>query len=128
MSTEISEAANEKNLLPLVLGALAFPVVGRGNAALPSQGSVHSYRHISQAEARKMMEAEPGHYRPGIATSRTMRQRTDALLTKGTDAEIEVFNGLAHAFGLGTGTAAGDWIDRATAFWEWQMPQHRNGQ
>ena len=110
MSTEISEAANEKNLLPLVLGALAFPVFGRGNAALPSQGSVHSYRHICQAEARKMMEAEPGHYRPGIATSRMMRQRTDALLTKGT------------------GTAAGDWIDRATAFWEWQMPQHRNGQ
>ena len=51
----------KKFLLPLVLGALAFPIFGCGNAALPSQGSAHSYRHISQAEARKMMEAETGY-------------------------------------------------------------------
>lgn len=64
----------------------------------------------------------------GIALSQTMRRRTDALQANGTDAEIEVFDGLAHGFGLGTGTAAEGWIDRATAFWERQMPPQRNGQ
>ena len=33
-----------------------------------------------------------------------------------TPAEIEVFPGLAHGFGLGTGTSAEDWLDHAVAF------------
>ena len=35
--------------------------------------------------------------------------------------EIEVFDGLPHGFGLGEGTVAEGWINRAIAFWEWQM-------
>ncbi|MCR5583731.1 MAG: hypothetical protein K6F70_09045 [Eggerthellaceae bacterium] len=38
-----------------------------------------------------------------------------------TDAQIEVFGGLLHGFGLGTGTAAEGWLDRALAFWERQL-------
>ena len=57
----------------------------------------------------------------GIASYRTMERRIQAIQTNGTDAEIEVFNGLSHGFGLGTGTVAEGWIDRAVAFWERNM-------
>ena len=57
----------------------------------------------------------------GIASWRTMEQRINAIRANGTDAEIEVFNGLSHGFGLGTGTAAEGWIDRAVEFWERNM-------
>lgn len=36
----------------------------------------------------------------------------------GTDAQIEIFEGLPHGFGIGEGTAAMGWLDRAVAFWE----------
>ena len=57
----------------------------------------------------------------GIASWRTMEQRINAIRANGTDAEIEVFNGLSHGFGLGTGTVAEGWLDRAVAFWERNM-------
>jgi acetyl esterase/lipase len=57
----------------------------------------------------------------GIASYRTMERRIQAIQANGTDAEIEVFNGLSHGFGLGTGTVAEGWIDRAVAFWERNM-------
>ena len=56
-----------------------------------------------------------------IASYRTMEERTRRIQAQGTDAEIEVFEGLPHGFGLGTGTVAEGWIDRAIAFWERQM-------
>ena len=36
---------------------------------------------------------------------------------------IEVFQGLPHGFGLGTGTAAEGWIENAVTFWERNMEQ-----
>ena len=42
----------------------------------------------------------------------------DAIRANGTDAEIDVFSGLGHGFGLGEGTAAEGWLDRAVAFWQ----------
>nr|WP_292195115.1 alpha/beta hydrolase [Butyrivibrio sp.] len=57
----------------------------------------------------------------GIASYRTMERRINAIQTNGTDAEIEVFHGLSHGFGLGTGTAAEGWIDHAVEFWERNM-------
>ena len=57
----------------------------------------------------------------GIASYRTMERRINAIQANGTDAEIEVFHGLSHGFGLGTGTVAEGWIDRAVAFWERNM-------
>jgi acetyl esterase/lipase len=56
-----------------------------------------------------------------IASYRTIERRINAIRANGTDAEIEVFNGLSHGFGLGTGTVAEGWIDRAVAFWERNM-------
>ena len=54
----------------------------------------------------------------GIASYRTMERRIAAIQKNGTDAMIEVFPGLSHGFGLGTGTVAEGWIDNAVAFWE----------
>lgn len=57
----------------------------------------------------------------GIADSQTMQKRMEQIRAQGTDAEIEVFNGLPHGYGLGTGTAAEGWIDRAVDFWKRHM-------
>lgn len=54
----------------------------------------------------------------GIASWRTMQSRIERIRANGTDAEIEVFDGLPHGFGLGTGTTAQGWFGRAVAFWE----------
>ena len=39
----------------------------------------------------------------------------------GTDAEIQIFDGLPHGFGLGEGTVAEGWIDNAIEFWKRNM-------
>ena len=57
----------------------------------------------------------------GIASYRTMERRIEAIRSNGTDAMIEVFPGLSHGFGLGTGTVAEGWINNAVAFWERNM-------
>lgn len=53
-----------------------------------------------------------------IASWRTVESRIHAIQANGTDAEIEVFDGLTHGFGLGTGTIAEGWIYHAVSFWE----------
>ena len=57
----------------------------------------------------------------GIASASTMERRINAIRANGTDAEIEIFNGLPHGFGLGIGTVAEGWIDNAVSFWERNM-------
>lgn len=57
----------------------------------------------------------------GIASFRVMERRIRQIKANGTDAQIEVFNGLPHGFGLGTGTVAEGWIDNAMKFWERNM-------
>lgn len=39
----------------------------------------------------------------------------------GTDAEIQIFDGLTHGFGVGEGTVAEGWINEAVRFWERQV-------
>lgn len=56
--------------------------------------------------------------RDGIASYQTMQERINRIKENGTDAEIEVFEGLPHGFGLGEGAVAERWIDNAVAFWE----------
>ena len=56
----------------------------------------------------------------GIASFKTMERRINAIKAKVTDAQIEVFTGLGHGFGLGQGTVAEGWIDNAVKFWEKQ--------
>ena len=54
----------------------------------------------------------------GIASYRSMQSFINQIKKNGTNAEIEVFKGLSHGFGLGEGTVAEGWIDRAVDFWE----------
>lgn len=54
----------------------------------------------------------------GIASWRTVQERIERIRANGTPAEIEVFDGMPHGFGLGTGTVAEGWLDRAVKFWE----------
>ena len=53
----------------------------------------------------------------GIANYRTMQNRINRIKANGTDAEIEIFDGLSHGFGLGEGTVAEGWLHRAVNFW-----------
>ncbi len=53
-----------------------------------------------------------------IASYRVMERRIKAIQSMGVPAKIEVIPGLPHGFGLGEGTAAEGWLDRAAAFWE----------
>ncbi len=57
----------------------------------------------------------------GIASWRAMKARIDGLKSLGIDAELHVYPGLGHGFGLGIGTAAEGWIDLAISFWERNM-------
>ena len=57
----------------------------------------------------------------GIASYQTMQNRINRIKANGTDAEIDIFSGLPHGFGLGEGTVAEGWIEHAVSFWERQM-------
>ncbi len=57
----------------------------------------------------------------GIASYRTMEERVRRIQANGTDAEIEVFEGLPHGIGLGEGTVAEGWIHNAIDFWARQI-------
>lgn len=54
----------------------------------------------------------------GIANYRIMQSRIEAILRQGTPAEIDIYPGLAHGFGLGEGTVAEGWLDHAVTFWQ----------
>ena len=56
-----------------------------------------------------------------IAPWRGMKARVDAMSARGIPTEFHCYPGLGHGFGLGTGTAAEDWLDLAVRFWERQM-------
>ncbi len=54
----------------------------------------------------------------GIASYSVMQRRINAIKANGTDAQIEIFRGLSHGFGLGEGTVAEGWLNNAVTFWE----------
>ena len=93
-----------------------------GEAAYPRPAAVVvNYTGLSE-----VTRTEPPTYSAvgtadGIASWRTMQRRIEAIRANGTDAEIEVFDGLPHGFGLGIGTAAEGWIGNAIRFWERNM-------
>lgn len=50
-----------------------------------------------------------------------MKSRVDNISKMGIDTEFHVYHNLGHGFGLGLGTEAEGWIDKAIKFWEKQM-------
>jgi len=93
-----------------------------GEAATPRPAAViMQYTGLSEVTGK-----EPPTYacvgtNDGIASFRTMQDRIDRIKANGTDAKIEIFQGLSHGFGLGEGTVAEGWVNRAVDFWERQM-------
>ena len=57
----------------------------------------------------------------GIALYTSMKNYISQIQQNGPNTKIEVFKGLSHGFGLGEGTVAEGWIDRAISFWEDNM-------
>ena len=93
-----------------------------GEDALPRPAAVIvNYTGMSEVTGAEPPTFSAVGSNDGIANYRTMERRIEAIKANGTDAEIEVFNGLSHGFGLGTGTAAEVWLDDAVHFWERQM-------
>jgi len=93
-----------------------------GEAEYPRPGAViMQYTGLSEVSGN-----EPPTYAcvgtsDGIASYRIMENRINQIKANGTDAEIEIFENLPHGFGLGEGTIAQGWLDRAVKFWENQI-------
>lgn len=90
-----------------------------GGDAYPAPGAViMQYTGLSETTG-----AEPPTYEcvgdsDGIAYYRSVQAYIRRIQNQGTPAEVEVFPGLQHGFGLGEGTVAEGWINRAVDFWE----------
>ena len=56
-----------------------------------------------------------------IANYQVMNNRINKIKKNGTDAMMEIFQGLPHGFGLGEGTVAEGWINNAINFWKKQF-------
>lgn len=56
-----------------------------------------------------------------IASAKVMAARTAALKARGIPAEILIFKNAGHGFGLGSGTDAEGWAERALNFWKKHM-------
>ena len=93
-----------------------------GEAEYPRPGVViMQYTSLSEVYGNESPTYNCVGTNDGIASYRTMENRIAAIQANGTDAMIEVFPGLSHGFGLGTGTVAEGWIDNAVSFWERNM-------
>jgi acetyl esterase/lipase len=93
-----------------------------GEAEYPRPGAViMQYTGFSEVHGNEPPTYNCVGTRDGIANWRTMDRRIKAIKAQGTDAMIEVFEGLPHSFGLGVGTVAEGWLDHAAAFWERQL-------
>ena len=93
-----------------------------GEAEYPRPGAViMQYTGLSEIYGNEPPTYNCVGTNDGIASYRTMERRIAAIQVNGTDAMIEVFPGLSHGFGLGTGTVAEGWIDNAVSFWERNM-------
>ena len=93
-----------------------------GEAAYPQPAAVIvNYTGLSEVTGNEPPTYSAVGTSDGIASWRTMERRINAIRANGTNAEIEVFNGLPHGFGLGLGTSAEGWLDNAVDFWERNM-------
>ena len=93
-----------------------------GEAAWPRPAAVIvNYTGLSEVTGTEPPTYSAVGTSDGIASYRTMERRIQAIRANGTDAEIEIFNGLPHGFGLGIGTVAEGWLDNAVDFWERNM-------
>ena len=103
-----------------ILGSYGPEAYGGGNLPRPGTVVMQYTGHTEYTENDPPTYANVG-TGDGIASYRTMQNRIQQMKEKGIDAEIEIFEGLPHGFGLGTKTVAEGWLDRAVSFWEKHM-------
>ncbi|MBR2594053.1 MAG: prolyl oligopeptidase family serine peptidase [Firmicutes bacterium] len=100
----------------------SYGTAAYGEKEYPAPGAViMQYTGLSEVNGN-----EPPTYNcvgtfDSIADYEIMERRIEQIKANGTDARIDVFYGLPHGFGLGTGTGAEGWLDNAVAFWESNM-------
>ena len=100
----------------------SYGTEGFGEDAYPKPAAVIvNYTGLSEVYGNEPPTYSAVGTNDGIADWRTMERRIKAIKANGIDAEIEIFEGLSHGFGLGTGTNAEGWLDRAVSFWERNM-------
>ena len=102
------------------LGTYGTAAYGQKDYPYPS-AVIMQYTGLSQVTGNEPPTYNCVGNNDSIADYRVMEARIQAIQDNGTDAQIEIFDGLAHGFGLGTGTVAEGWIEHAVQFWEKQM-------
>lgn len=91
-----------------------------GEKAYPKPGAViMQYTGLSEVTKHEPPTYECVGTRDGIASYHSVRSYICKIKKNGTDAEIQIFDGLTH--GLGEGTVAEGWINEAVRFWERQV-------
>lgn len=108
-----------------ILGALGTARFGEKNCPKPA-AVIMQYTGFTDIYGSEPPTYSCAGANDGPGLRRAMKTRTESIRQAGTDAEFEVFDNLAHGFGLGTGTAAEGWIDRAVQFWERQTFRIQN--
>ncbi|MBR1603068.1 MAG: alpha/beta hydrolase [Synergistaceae bacterium] len=98
------------------LGTYGTGAFGEKEYARPA-AVIMQYTGLSEVTGREPPTYNCVGTNDGIANYRTMQNRINKIKANGTDAMIEIFKGLSHGFGLGEGTVAEGWLDRAVDFW-----------
>lgn len=113
----------------LEVSAIGLGCMGMSHAYGPAADKKEMTAVIMQYTGlSEVTGAEPPTYacvgtNDGIASYRSMEYYISRIQENGTDAEIQVFDGLRHGFGLGEGTDAEGWLDNAVSFWERNMKE-----
>jgi acetyl esterase/lipase len=99
---------------------------GFGGAALPAPAAVvmaytgHSGFTEHDPPAFATVSADDP-----VVNVAAVEKRARGLRRAGIDAELLMFRNAGHGFGLGIGTDAEGWFDRAVLFWERHLPKRR---
>lgn len=99
------------------LGSYGTEAFGEGNYPRPAAVVMQYTGHTDYTAGDPATFACVGEH-DGIANWQTMQRRLSAMDVLGIPTEFHHYPGLPHGFGLGTGTVAEGWLDRAVTFWE----------
>lgn len=105
---------------------MAVAISAQGSAALgPSELPKPSAVILAYTNLMEYSEDDPPTFavtgeRDTFAPPDLMRRRINGMRQAGIEAELRVYPGVGHGFGLGRGTSAEGWLEDAAAFWKRQ--------
>ena len=106
------------------LGNTSPAAFGENSYPRPST-VVMQYTGLSQVTGQEPATFATVGTRDWIADYGTMERRIQQIRRQETPAEIRIYPGLPHGFGLGEGTRAEGWIEEAMDFWQEQLDDIR---